>query len=94
MTSSRLDVTQLECLEASSQFAKILLDWTGDRHTHQEVNGTPLWPSIYTLCAGQSIFAIGYMRPCKIQCTFYCHRVEKIILPLFVYDGHPLLGSK
>ena len=27
------------------------------------------------------------MRPCKIQCTFYCHRVEKIISPLFVYVG-------
>ena len=33
-------------------------------------------------------------RPCKIQCTFYCHRVAKIIAPLFVYVGPPPLGSK
>ena len=35
-----------------------------------------------------------YMRPCKIQCTFYCHRVAKNIAPLFVYIGPPPLGSK
>ena len=35
-----------------------------------------------------------HMRPCKIQCTFYCHRVDKIITPLFVYVGPPPLGSK
>ena len=33
-------------------------------------------------------------RPCKIQCTFYCHRFDKIISPLFVYGGPPPLGSK
>ena len=61
VTSSRLEVTQLECLEASSQFATILLEWTEDRHTHQEVTGAHMWPRIYTMCGGQSIFAIGYM---------------------------------
>ena len=35
-----------------------------------------------------------HMRPCKIQCTFYCHCVEKIIAPLFVYVGPRPLGSK
>ena len=25
------------------------------------------------------------MRPCKIQCTFDCNSVDKIISPLFVY---------
>ena len=34
------------------------------------------------------------MRPCKIQCTFYCHRVVKIIAPFYVYVGPPPLGSK
>ena len=34
------------------------------------------------------------MRPCKIQCTFDCHRVGKIIAPLFLYVGPPPLGSK
>ena len=33
-------------------------------------------------------------RPCKIQCTFYCHRVVKIIAPHYVYVGPPPLGSK
>ena len=33
-------------------------------------------------------------RPCKIQCTFYCHRVVKIIAPLFVYVRPQPLGSK
>ena len=29
-------------------------------------------------------------RPCKIQCTFYCHRVEKIISPFFfILDTDP-----
>ena len=35
-----------------------------------------------------------HRRPCKIQCTFYCHSVEKISSPLFVYVGHLPLGSK
>ena len=34
-----------------------------------------------------------YLLHCKIQCTFYCHRVVKIIAPLFVYIGPPPLGS-
>ena len=36
----------------------------------------------------------GYRRPCKIQCTFYCHSIDKIIAPLFVYVGPPTLVSK
>ena len=39
-------------------------------------------------------FFLVYRRPCKIQCTFYCHRVVKNIAPLFVYVGPPPLGSK
>ena len=34
------------------------------------------------------------MRPCMIQCTFDCHRVDNIFAPLFVYVGPLPLGSK
>ena len=34
------------------------------------------------------------MRPCKIHCTFYCHRLVKIYVPLFVCVGPKPLGSK
>ena len=37
---------------------------------------------------------VGSMRPCKRQFIFYCHRVVKIIAPIFVYVGPPPLGSK
>ena len=37
---------------------------------------------------------IDFKRPCKLQCTFYCHRVVKNIALLFVYVGPPPLGSK
>ena len=47
--------------------------------------GTTHSPHTYSNCS---------KRPCKIQCTFYCHRIDKIISPLFVYVGHPPLGSK
>ena len=40
------------------------------------------------------IIVIVFRRPCKIQCTFYCHRVVKIIAPLFVYVGPQPIGSK
>ena len=35
-----------------------------------------------------------YMRPCKIQCTFDCHHVDKIIAHLFVDYTPPPLGFK
>ena len=35
-----------------------------------------------------------HTRPCKIQCTFDCHRVGKTIAPFFVYVWPPPLGSK
>ena len=40
------------------------------------------------------VWLCSVMRPCKIQCTFYCRRVVKIIAPIFVYVGPPPLGSK
>ena len=32
--------------------------------------------------------------PCMIQCTFYCHRVDKIIAPLFCICRTPILRLK
>ena len=34
------------------------------------------------------------LRPCKIQCIFYCHRVVKSIAQLFVYVGPQPFSSK
>ena len=35
-----------------------------------------------------------YTRPCKIQCTFYWHRVVNIIAPLFCTGWTPILRLK
>ena len=49
-------------------------------------------------CTVEYIFIFGCMTsprsPCKIQCTFYCHCVVKIIPHLFVNVGPQPLGSK